>query len=176
MQQTICLGNTFVRRASFILVFALLVAVLAQPASGDRAGGGGGSIDPFATWAHWIQASKGETIEGSVTAQRQPIDVYIYQDKGYTNVSQYQREEAIYSHRGITSRFEFVSDIDTYWLLVIVNSNNLTEEVEFEYTIHETLAKTLIGLAPTIVQVAGPLAVAIIAAVVYHKEKDHRSF
>jgi hypothetical protein len=165
-----------VRRESFILVLVILLMFLAQPVSGDRGSRCGTIIDRFTTGACQIKASNGERIDGNVTAQMVPLDVYIYQDKGYADVSQYQPEEAIYSHRGMISRFDFVSDSDTDWLLVFINNNNLTQRIEYCYTIHDSLGETLVGLAPTIMQVAGVFVLVIIGAVIYHREKGHISY
>ncbi len=164
------------RRASFILVLVVLLMFLAQPVSGDRGVGCSTFIDRFTAGVCSMQASNGERIDGNVTAQVMPLDVYIYQDKGYADVSQYQPEEAVYSHRGMISRFGFVSDSDTDWLLVFVNNNNLTQWIEYHYTIHNSLGETLIGLAPTIMQVAGVFVLVIIGAVIYHREKSHISY
>jgi hypothetical protein len=165
-----------VRRASFILVLVVLLMFLVQPVSSDRGASCGTIIDRFTTGACRIQASNGERIDGNVTAQMMPLDVYIYQDKGYADVSQYQPEEAIYSHRGMISRFDFVSDDNTDWLLVFINNNNLTQRIEYHYRIHDSLGEILIGLAPTIMQVAGVFVLVIIGAVIYHREKSNISY
>lgn len=149
---------------------------LAQPVSGDRGTRCGTIIDRFTTGACRIQVSNGERIDGNVTAQLMPLDVYIYQDKGYANVSQYQPEEAIYRHRGMISRFDFVSADNTDWLLVFINNNNLTQRIEYCYIIHDSLGEILIGLAPTIMQVAGVFVLVIIGAVIYHREKGRISY
>ncbi|MDF1538407.1 MAG: hypothetical protein P1Q69_05855, partial [Candidatus Thorarchaeota archaeon] len=128
-------------------------------------------LDPYQAWAWRIEALEGDRLEGNVTSQRLPIHVHIYQDAGYEELSSYQIEDAIYSHFGMVSMFNFISSGDTTWLLVLINDNNLTQETLYYCRIYDSPVRVLIAAALTIVPLVITDLFIITGSIVYYRKK-----
>jgi len=135
---------------------------------------GSARLSPFQTCVWRFTAEKGDRLEGNVTSEELPINVYIYKDMDYQEISEYQSEDSIYDHYGMINRFDFVSNIATDWLIILVNNNNITQETEYYCNGYSSSEDLFGGLAPMVLPMAIVLVVIVIGPIIWYKRQPSR--
>ena len=143
------------------------------PHSGS--GSGSGVIQPFDRKCARIRVQLGERVEGSVSADQQPIHFYLFHDMQLDHLDDYNPASAVEHEFGMTYRFDFVSDSDADWLVIYDNMNNLTQHVEYEYTAYPTTGEIIVQYAPTVIILSLPIVLLVAAIVLKARRKTSQN-
>ena len=137
----------------------------------DRSFAGSWNAEPFGRRILHIPTQQDDVIKGKASSTQGPIEVFIYQDRGFDNIDDYNEEYASYHDYGMECTFDFTSSIETGWLIFIINKNNISQLIEYEYTLHSSPFQQTIQSLPYIFIISLPVVCIIIISIAFLRKR-----
>lgn len=171
-------GVSRVEKVGYVLGLVIFLLVLPQTGIPVHSLGfsshGSVKLDPYDVGVWRFETLEGDRLIGNVSAEKNPIQMYIFRDGDYQYPDEFQVNDAIFNHYGMFATFDFVSDEDIDWLLVLINDHNITQNTEYYCKSYDPPVRQLISWAPIIVPFAFGLVIIVSLPILYYRRKKHQ--
>ncbi len=135
------------KTADLVAILVLLISVVpvgnqVTPYS-DTVQKWGMILDPYEVRTFGIDTMPQDVVDGNFTAELAPLDFYIFYDGDFEYPRNFDEGDSIDTHHGRYGEFHFASKIEAFWILVVINENNLTQSAEVNWRIRDVVEYNL---------------------------------